>query len=402
MSIFTKPIATEKAIFHWDDPLRLDLQLTDVERDVRQKAFKYAQEGLLPRVLEAHRTENYQDIPLLVKELGRNGFLGINLHGFGFRGLNHVCYGLVSRELERVDSAYRTVYSVQSSLATEAIYLNGSDEQKEKFLPGLARGELIACFGLTEPNHGSDPGSMETRATKVSGGYQLDGHKKWIGLATMADLLITWAKDEEGIVRGFIVEKSMPGLSAENIHGKFSLRAAPTCEFRLDKVFVPEANVLPKARGLSAPFMSLNKARFSIAWGVIGAAEACWQIARDYVLERKQFGRPLAANQLIQRKLADMETQIALMLQACLRAARLLDEGQCAHEVISLIKRHCAKTALEIALTARDMLGANGIVDEHHVIRHVLNLMAVNTYEGTDDVHALILGRAQTGISAFS
>ena len=402
MLTLTKPHETEQAIFHWDDPLRLDLQLTDVEREVQQKAFEYAQESLLPRVLEAHRTENYEDIPSLVRELGRNGFLGINLHGFGFRGLNHVCYGLVSRELERVDSAYRTVYSVQSSLATEAIYLNGSDEQKERFLPGLAKGELIACFGLTEPNHGSDPGSMETRATKVPGGYQLSGHKKWIGLATMADLLVTWAQDEEGIVRGFIVEKGTPGLTAENIHGKFCLRAAPTCEFRLDKVFVPETNVLPKAKGLSTPFMSLNKARFSIAWGVIGAAEACWMIARDYVLERKQFGRPLAANQLIQRKLADMETQIALMSQASLRVARLLDEGQCAHEAISLVKRHCARTALEIALTARDMLGANGIIDEHHIIRHVLNLMAVNTYEGTEDVHALILGRAQTGIAAFA
>ncbi|MCS3496160.1 glutaryl-CoA dehydrogenase [Bradyrhizobium japonicum] len=402
MSVPTKPITTEEAVFHWDDPLRLDLQLTDVEKEIQRMASEYAQESLLPRVLEAHRTENYEDIPCLVRELGRNGFLGINLHGFGFLGLNHVCYGLVSRELERVDSAYRTVYSVQSSLATEAIYLNGSAEQKETYLPGLAKGELIACFGLTEPNHGSDPGSMETRAAKVPGGYQLDGHKKWIGLATMADILVTWAKDEEGIVRGFIIEKGIPGLSAENIEGKFSLRAAPTCEFRLDKVFVPEANMLPKAKGLSAPFRSLNKARFSIAWGVIGAAEACWKIARDYTLQRKQFGRPLAANQLIQRKLADMETQIALMSQACLRVARLLDEGQCPHEVISLVKRHCAKTALEIALTARDMLGANGIIDEHHVIRHVLNLMAVNTYEGTEDVHALILGRAQTGISAFS
>src|ERR1700757_2969822 len=401
MSTVTEHTATEKAIFHWDDPLRLDLQLTDVEKEVQQKAFEYAQGSLLPRALEAHRTENYEDIPSLVKELGSNGFLGINLHGFGFRGLNHVCYGLVSRELERVDSAYRTVYSVQSSLATEAIYLNGSEEQKTRFLPALARGELIACFGLTEPNHRSDPGSMETRATKVSGGYQLNGHKKWIGLATIADILVIWARDEEGIVRGFIVEKGTPGLSAENIHGKFSLRAAPTCEFRLDEVFVPEANVLLKAKGLSAPFMSLNKARFSIAWGVIGAAEACWKIAGAYTLQRKQFGRPLAANQLIQRKLADMETQVALMSQACLRVARLLDEGECAHEVISLVKRYCAKTALEIALTARDMLGANGIIDEHHVIRHVLNLMAVNTYEGTEDIQALILGRAQTGIAAF-
>jgi glutaryl-CoA dehydrogenase len=401
MTTLTKPLATEDVSFHWDDPLRLDLQLSDVEKQVQQKAYEFAQEFLLPRAVEAHRNENYADIPALVRELGARGFLGINLHGFGFRGLNHVCYGLVARELERVDSAYRTVYSVQSSLATEAIYLNGSDEQKSRFLPGLARGELIACFGLTEPGHGSDPGSMETRATKVKGGYQLNGHKKWIGLATMADLLITWAKDDAGIVRGFIVEKGTPGLSAENLHGKFCLRVAPTCEFRLDQAFIPKANILPKANGLSAPFMSLNKARFSIAWGVIGAAEACWQIARDYVLERKQFGRPLAANQLIQKKLADMETQIALMSQACLRVARLLDEGQCPHEAISLVKRHCARTALEIALTARDMLGANGIIDEHHVIRHVLNLMAVNTYEGTEDIQALILGRAQTGIAAF-
>ena len=402
MTTITKPHATEKVTFHWDDPLRLDLQLTEVEKEVQQKAFEYAQEFLLSRVVEAHRTENYEDVPLLVKELGARGFLGINLQGFGFRGLNHVCYGLVARELERVDSAYRTIYSVQSSLATEAIYLNGSDEQKAKYLPGLAKGELIACFGLTEPNHGSDPGSMQTRATKVTGGYLLNGHKKWIGLATMADLLIVWARDDEGIVRGFILEKGMPGISAENIQGKFSLRAAPTCEFRLENVFVPEANLLPKAKGLSAPFQSLNKARFSIAWGVIGAAEACWKIARDYVMERKQFARPLAANQLIQKKLADMQTEIALMTQACLRVARLLDEGQCPHEAISLVKRRSAKTAQEIALTARDMLGANGIIDEHHVIRHVLNLMAVNTYEGTEDIHALILGRAQTGISAFN
>jgi glutaryl-CoA dehydrogenase len=401
MTTMTKPLAAENVTFHWDDPFRLDLQLTDVEKEVQQRAFEYAQQFLLPRVVEAHRTENYDDVPSIIKGMGERGFLGINLHGFGFAGLNHVSYGLVAREFERVDSAYRTIYSVQSSLATEAIYINGSDEQKAKYLPGLAKGELIACFGLTEPDHGSDPGSMETRATKVTGGYLLNGHKKWIGLATMADLLIVWAKDDEGIVRGFILEKGMPGISAENIHGKFSLRAAPTCEFRLENVFVPEANLLPKAKGLSAPFQSLNKARFSIAWGVIGAAEACWKIARDYVLERKQFGRPLAANQLIQKRLADMQTDIALMSQAALRVARLLDEGQCGHEAISLVKRSCTRTALGIALTARDMLGANGVIDEHHVIRHVMNLMAVNTYEGTEDIHALILGRSQTGISAF-
>ncbi|MBV8274095.1 MAG: acyl-CoA dehydrogenase family protein [Verrucomicrobia bacterium] len=402
MTTKTEQHPTEKVTFHWDDPLRLDLQLTDVEKEVQQKAFEYAQEFLLPRVVEATRTENYQDVPSILKEMGERGFLGINLQGYGFRGLNHVCYGLVAREFERVDSGYRTLYSVQSSLATEAIYLNGSNEQKAKYLPGLAKGELVACFALTEPNHGSDPGSMETGAKKVPGGYVLNGHKKWIGLATMADLLIVWAKDDEEKVRGFILEKGMPGIHAENIHGKFSLRAIATCEFRLENVFVPETNVLPKAKGLSGPFQSLNKARFSIAWGAIGAAEACWKIARDYVLERKQFGRPLAANQLIQKKLADMQTEIALMSQACLRVARLLDEGQCAHEAISLVKRCCAKKALEIALTARDMLGANGIIDEHHVIRHLMNLLAVNTYEGTEDIHALILGRAQTGISAFN
>jgi len=390
----------KKAIFHWDDPLRLELQLTDVEKAVRQEAFEYAQEFLAPRVIEATRTEKFD--PSIVREMGERGFLGINLQGYGFRGLNHVCYGLVAREFERVDSGYRTIYSVQSSLATEAIYVNGSEEQKERYLPGLARGELIGCFGLTEPNHGSDPGSMETRATKVTGGYQLNGHKKWIGLAVMADLLIVWAKDDEGIVRGFILEKGTPGISADYIHGKFSLRVAPTCEFRLHNVFVPEANLLPKAKGLSGPFQSLNKARFSIAWGVIGAAEACWKTARDYVLQRKQFGRPLGANQLIQKKLTDMQTEIALMSQACLRVARLLDEGQCAHEAISLVKRCCTKRALEIALTARDMLGANGIIDEYNVIRHLMNLLAVSTYEGTEDIHALILGRAQTGIPAFT
>ena len=401
MTTITEPVAADTVSFHWDDPLRMDLQLTEVEEQVRQKAFEYAQTFLLPRVVEATRTENYADMPVILKEMGERGFLGINLHGFGFAGLNHVCYGLVAREFERVDSGYRTVYSVQSSLATEAIYLNGSEEQKAKYLPGLAKGELIACFGLTEPDHGSDPGSMDTTATKVNGGYRLNGHKKWIGLATLADILIVWAKDDEGVVRGFLLEKGMPGIIAENIHGKFCLRAAPTCEFRLENVFVPEVNRLPKAKGLHSPFQSLNKARFSIAWGVIGAAEACWKIARDYVLGRKQFGRPLAANQLIQKKLADMQTDIALMSQAALRVARLLDEGNCAHEAISLAKRCCVGKALDIALTARDMLGANGIIDEHHVIRHVMNLMAVNTYEGTADIQALILGRAQTGISAF-
>jgi glutaryl-CoA dehydrogenase len=387
------------ATFHWDDPLRLDLQLSDIEKAVQREAAEYAQKYLMPRVIEATRTQNFD--PAIVREMGEKGFLGINLNGYGFRGLNHVCYGLVARELERVDSAYRTVFSVQSSLVIEAIYLSGSPAQKEKYLPKLGAGEFIGCFALTEPEHGSDPGSMVTRAKKVAGGYQLNGQKKWIGLATAADLLIVWAKDEEGIVRGFIVERDARGLRTANIEGKFSLRAAPTCEVWLDNVFVPAENMLPEAKGLVAPFQSLNKARFSIAFGTIGAAEACWKIARDYVVERKQFGRPLAANQIIQKKLADVQTEIALMTQAALRVARLLDEGECTHEAISLVKRACAKKALEIAITARDMLGANGILDEYHVVRHLMNLLAVNTYEGTEDIHALILGRAQTGISAF-
>jgi glutaryl-CoA dehydrogenase len=389
----------QSATFHWDDPLRLDLQLTDIEKSVQLEAADYAQKCLMPRVIEATRTQSFDSA--IVREMGERGFLGINLRNYGFRGLNHVSYGLIAREFERVDSAYRTVFSVQSSLVIEAIYLNGSPAQKEKYLPRLATGELIGCFALTEPEHGSDPGSMVTRARKVEAGYQLDGQKKWIGLATVADILIVWAKDGEDIVRGFIVERDVPGLRTTNIEGKFSLRAAPTCDVRLDNVIVPAENMLPNAKGLTAPFRSLNKARFSIAFGTIGAAEACWKIARDYVLERKQFGRPLAANQMIQKKLADMQTEIALMTQAALRVARLLDEGECTHETISLVKRSCAKKALETAITARDMLGANGILDEYHVIRHLMNLLAVNTYEGTEDIHALILGRAQTGISAF-
>jgi glutaryl-CoA dehydrogenase len=389
----------EKPTFHWDDPLRLDLQLTDTEKWVQREAAAYAQERLLPRVIEATRTQSFD--PAIVREMGERGFLGINLHDYGFRGLNHVCYGLVAREFERVDSAYRTVFSVQSSLVIEAIYLNGSSAQKDKYLPRLATGELVGCFALTEPEYGSDPASMVTKARRVENGYSLDGQKKWIGLATVADVLIVWAKDEQGIVRGFIVESGAPGLRTTNIEGKFSLRAAPTGEVRLDNVLVPAEDRLPDAKGLAAPFRSLNKARFSIAFGTIGAAEACWKIARDYVLERNQFGRPLAANQIIQKKLADMQTEIALMSQAALRVARLLDEGECPPEAISLVKRSCAKKALEIAITARDMLGANGILDEYHVVRHLMNLLAVNTYEGTEDIHALILGRAQTGISAF-
>jgi len=290
----------QSATFHWDDPLRLDLQLADVEKSVQLEAADFAQRRLMPRVIEATRTEHFD--PAIIREMGERGFLGINLEDYGFRGLNHVCYGLVAREFERVDSAYRTVFSVQSSLVIEAIYLNGSPAQKEKYLPRLASGELVGCFALTEPEHGSDPGSMATRARKVADGHQLNGNKKWIGLATVADVLIVWAKDEEGIVRGFIIERGTPGLRTADIDGKFSLRAAPTCEVWLDNVMVPAENRLPGAKGLAAPFRSLNKARFSIAFGTIGAAEACWKIARDYVLERKQFGRPLAANQIIQKK----------------------------------------------------------------------------------------------------
>jgi glutaryl-CoA dehydrogenase len=389
----------QSATFHWDDPLRLDLQLADVEKSVQLEAADFAQRRLMPRVIEATRTERFD--PAVIREMGERGFLGINLRDYGFRDLNHVCYGLVAREFERVDSAYRTVFSVQSSLVIEAIYLNGSPAQKEKYLPRLGAGELVGCFALTEPEHGSDPGSMATRARKVADGHQLNGNKKWIGLATVADVLIVWAKDEEGIVRGYIVERGTPGLRTANIDGKFSLRAAPTCEVWLDNVIVPAENILRGAKGMAAPFRSLNKARFSIAFGTIGAAEACWKIARDYVLARNQFGRPLAANQMIQKKLADMQTEIALMTQVALRVARLLDEGECTHEAISLVKRCCAKKALDIAIAARDMLGANGILDEYHVVRHLMNLLAVNTYEGTEDIHALILGRAQTGISAF-
>src|ERR1700724_2030023 len=389
----------QSATFHWDDPLRLDLQLTEIEKSVQLEAATYAQERLLPRVIEATRTQSFD--PAIVREMGERGFLGINLHHYGFRGLNHVCYGLVAREFERVDSAYRTVFSVQSSLVIEAIYLNGSSTQRDKYLPRLATGELVGCFALTEPEYGSDPASMVTQARRVESGYRRDGQKKWIGLATVADVLIVWAKDEEGIVRGFIVESGAPGLRTTNIEGKFSLRAAPTGEVWLDNVMVPAENRLPDAKGLAAPFRSLNKARFSIAFGTIGAAEACWKIARDYVLERKQFGRPLAANQIIQKKLADMQTEITLGLHAVLRLSRLIEQGKASPPAISLLKRNNCGKALDIARLARDMHGGNGIADEFHVMRVLANLETVNTYEGTHDIHALIQGRAITGIQAF-
>ena len=365
----------------------------------RDTAHDYAQEKLLPRVREAFRHEATD--PSIFREMGELGLLGLTLPSeYGGAGLNYVCYGLVAREIERVDSGYRSMMSVQSSLVMYPIHTYGSEAQRTKYLPPLARGELIGCFGLTEPNHGSDPGSMETRAREVEGGYRLTGAKTWISNSPIADVLVVWAKLDD-VVRGFILETGMAGLSAPKIEGKFSLRASITGEIVMDDVFVPRENLLPNVKGLKGPMGCLDSARYGIAWGALGAAEFCWHAARQYALDRKQFGRPLAANQLIQRKLADMQTEIALALQGCLRLGRLKDEGQAAPEITSIMKRNSCGKALEIARMARDMHGGNGIVDEFHVIRHMLNLETVNTYEGTHDIHALILGRAQTGISAF-
>ncbi len=389
-----------KPTFQWDDPLRFDEQLSDDERMVRDSAYAYCQEKLLPRVIEANRHERFERE--ILNEMGELGFLGSTIEGYGCAGVNHACYGLIAREVERVDSGYRSTMSVQSSLVMYPIYAYGTEAQRSKYLPQLATGEWVGCFGLTEPNHGSDPGSMVTRAKKVDGGYILHGAKMWITNSPIADVFVVWAKDDAGEIRGFILEKGMKGLSAPKIEGKFSLRASITGEIVMDEVFVPEENLLPNVKGLKGPFGCLNKARFGIAWGALGAAEFCWHAARNYTLERKQFGRPLAANQLIQKKLADMQTEITLGLQACLRVARLMDEGRAAPEMMSLIKRNSCGKALDIARMARDMHGGNGMADEYHVIRHVMNLEAVNTYEGTHDIHALILGRAQTGIQAFS
>ncbi len=393
--------------FRWDDPFDLESQLREEERLVRDSAREFCERVLLPGIVQANRTETFD--PGLFRQFGELGMLGPTLpEEFGGAGLNHVSYGLLAREVERVDSAYRSCMSVQSSLVMHPIYAYGSAAQKQNYLPKLARGELIGCFGLTEPEHGSDPGGMKTRARKVAGGYRLSGGKTWITNAPIADIAIVWAKLDGAsgsasgdAIRGFILERGMPGFSAARIDGKMSLRASPTGALALDKVFVPESNLLPAARGLRAPFGCLNKARYGIAWGVLGAAEFCWHAARAYTLERKQFNRPLAHNQLIQKKLADMQTEITLGLQACLRAGRLLDEERCPPENISLIKRNNCGKALEIARMARDMHGANGISDEYHVIRHMANLETVNTYEGTHDIHALILGRAQTGLQAF-
>ncbi|PPR72135.1 MAG: Acyl-CoA dehydrogenase [Alphaproteobacteria bacterium MarineAlpha3_Bin2] len=385
--------------YQWDDPFQIENQFSEEERLVRDTARDYAQDKLMPRILEANRNENFD--PEIMTEMGALGLLGSTLpEEYGCAGVNHVCYGLTAREIERVDSSYRSVLSVQSSLTMHPIYEYGSEEQRKKYLPRLATGEMIGCFGLTEPDFGSDAGGMKSKAEAVDGGYVLTGNKMWISNSPIADIFIIWAK-LDGEIRGFILEKGMKGLSAPKIEGKFSLRASPTGEVVMDQVFVPEENLLGTVKGLSGPFGCLNKARFGIAWGALGAAEYCWHAARQYTLDRKQFGRPLAANQLIQKKLADMQTEITIGLQACLRVGRLLDEGDCPPENITMIKRNSAGKALDIARLARDMHGGNGINDEFHVIRHLMNLETVNTYEGTHDIHALILGRAQTGIQAF-
>jgi glutaryl-CoA dehydrogenase len=390
-----------KAEFSWQDPLLLDEQLTQEERMVRDAAHAYCQERLAPRILEAFRQEKTD--PTIFREMGALGLLGAVIPAeYGGPGLNYVSYGLIAREVERVDSGYRSMMSVQSSLVMVPIYQFGTEAQRKKFLPKLATGEWIGCFGLTEPNHGSDPGSMQSRAKKVSGGYSLTGTKTWISNSPIANVFVVWAKDEAGDIRGFLLEKDTKGLSAPAIHGKVGLRASITGEIVMDNVFCPEENLFPEVRGLKGPFTCLDSARYGIAWGALGAAEDCWHRARQYVLDRKQFGRPLAANQLIQKKLADMQTEIALGLQGCLRLGRMKDEGTAAPEITSIMKRNSCGKALDIARVARDMLGGNGISDEFGVIRHVVNLEVVNTYEGTHDIHALILGRAQTGIQAFN
>lgn len=390
--------------FNWMDPLLLDQQLTDEERMVRDTAQKYAQTQLAPRIVQAFREEKTD--PAIFREMGALGLLGALLPvEYGGAGLNFVCYGLIAREMERVDSAFRSMLSVQSSLVMYPIYAFGSPEQRQKYLPSLARGEWIACFGLTEADHGSDPASMRCRATAVAGGYRLNGSKMWISHAPLADVLLVWAKllteDGRETLRGFILERGWLGLSTPSMQGKLGLRASVTGEIIMENVFVPEENCLPGVEGLKGPFACLNSARYGIAWGALGAAEACWQNARNYTLEREQFGRPLAANQLIQKKLADMQTEIALGLQGCLRLGRLKDADAASHEMTSLMKRNSCRKALEVARQARDMLGANGINERFAVARHMLNLEVVNTYEGTEDIHALILGRAQTGIQAF-
>ncbi|MDY7546208.1 acyl-CoA dehydrogenase [Glaciimonas sp. CA11.2] len=394
-------MAQPKAAFNWSDPLLLDQQLSDDERMVRDAVRAYAQDKLAPRVLLSFR--NGETDPSIFREMGELGLLGATIPTeYGGGGLGYVAYGLIAREVERVDSGYRSMMSVQSSLVMVPINAFGSEAQKQQYLPSLASGKTIGCFGLTEPNHGSDPGSMVTRAKKVDGGYQLSGAKMWITNSPIADVFVVWAKTEDDVIRGFILEKGWKGLSTPVIHGKVGLRTSITGEIVMDQVFVPEENLLPGVRGLKGPFTCLDSARFGIAWGALGAAEDCWHRARQYVLDRQQFGRPLAANQLVQLKLANMQTDITLGLQGCLRLGRMKDEGTAAVEITSMMKRNSCGKALDVARLARDMLGGNGISDEYGVIRHMVNLEVVNTYEGTHDVHALILGRAQTGIQAFS
>jgi glutaryl-CoA dehydrogenase len=400
LNSFSKDITMAKASFRWDDPLLLDQQLSDDERAVLDAAAAYCTDRLATRVLEAFRTETTD--PAIFREMGELGLLGATIpEQYGGAGLNYVCYGLVAREVERVDSGYRSMMSVQSSLVMLPIFEFGTEAQRQKYLPKLARGEWIGCFGLTEPNHGSDPGSMVTRAKAVPGGYSLTGSKMWISNSPFADVFVVWAKDDAGAIRGFVLDKGMKGLSAPPIKGKVGLRASLTGEIVMDGVFVPEENAFPEVRGLKGPFTCLNSARYGIAWGALGAAEDCYARARQYVLDRQQFGKPLAANQLIQKKLADMATDISLGLQGCLRLGRMKDEGIASVEATSILKRNSCGKALDIARTERDMMGGNGISDEYGVARHLVNLEVVNTYEGTHDIHALILGRAITGVAAF-
>ena len=392
-------VKTNWTPLNWEDPFELDSQLNDEQRMVRDSAKQYAQDRLLPRVKEAFRSESTD--PTIFREMGEMGLLGSTIEGYGCPGVDYVCYGLVAREVERVDSGYRSMLSVQSSLVMYPIYTYGNEAQREKYLPKLATGEWIGCFGLTEPDHGSDPGGMTTRARSVDGGYRVSGAKMWISNSPIADVFVVWAKTDDDVIRGFVLEKGMEGLSAPKIEGKLALRASITGEIVMDEVFVPEENLLPNVEGLKGPFGCLNNARYGIAWGTLGAAETCWHTARQYTLDRQQFGRPLAANQLIQLKLADMQTDISLAMQGCLRAGQMLSAGRISPDLISLIKRNSCGKALEIARKARDMLGGNGISDEYPVMRHMMNLEVVNTYEGTHDIHALILGRSQTGIPAF-
>jgi glutaryl-CoA dehydrogenase len=394
------PVAkTARPEFVWQDPFLLEDELSEDERMIRDAARQFCQEKLMPRVKAAFNEEKTD--PGIFREMGEMGFLGSTIEGYGCPGVNYVCYGLVAREVERIDSGYRSMMSVQSSLVMHPIHAYGTEAQRQKYLPRLATGEWIGCFGLTEPDAGSDPAGMRTRARKVDGGYVIQGAKMWISNSPIADVFIVWAKDDAGDIRGYVLEKGMKGLSAPKIEGKLSLRASVTGEIVMDDVEVGDDALLPNVKGLKGPFGCLNRARYGIAWGALGAAEFCWHAARGYTLERKMFNRPLAATQLVQKKLADMQTEIAIGVQACLRAGRLLDEGRLAPETISLIKRNSCGKALDIARMARDMHGGNGIMDEYHVMRHVMNLETVNTYEGTHDVHALILGRAQTGLQAF-